>query len=147
MGAGSSPRPSNSVEYVQYLPDPATGFREYQHGIEYLAQQYPRWVEVFKLSDLYGEDAVSMGPDGNRSYDADDTGDGYDIFVDQADRQHRLGRGQGDPAVLAVGPRRRDRRASRAGLRAVEDLAMAAENGGTIADGVEGYESTTGTRA
>ena len=35
--------------YVQYTPDPL-GFMEYQHGIEYLAQKYPRWISVFKLS-------------------------------------------------------------------------------------------------
>ena len=38
------PEVANSVDYVQYLPDPQTGFREYQHGLEYLARRYPRWV-------------------------------------------------------------------------------------------------------
>ena len=52
--------------YVQYTPD-TFGFIEYQHGIEYLAQKYPRWISVFKLSELYGADAVSAGPDTARS--------------------------------------------------------------------------------
>jgi hypothetical protein len=66
--------------YVQYTPD-AFGFIEYQHGIEYLAQKYPRWVSVFKLSDRYGENAVSSGPDELRSYEDGDTGDGRDVWV------------------------------------------------------------------
>src|SRR5688500_17421948 len=32
------PESADTTEYVQYQPDPITGFREYQHGIEYLAQ-------------------------------------------------------------------------------------------------------------
>src|SRR5688500_5743498 len=75
------PEAQNSLDYVQMLPDPATGFAEYQHGLEYLAQTYPRWVSVTTLRDLYGEDAVSAGPDGKRSTDPTDTGDGHDIVV------------------------------------------------------------------
>ena len=40
------PEAAVARSYVQFLPDPATGFREYQHGIEYLAEAYPRWVSV-----------------------------------------------------------------------------------------------------
>ena len=42
------PEAAGARSYVQFLPDP-TGFREYQHGIEYLAQAYPRWVSVTNL--------------------------------------------------------------------------------------------------
>ena len=54
--------------YVQYLPDPATGFREYQHGIQYLAKLYPRWISVFSLAGHFHDKlAVSAGEDGLRS--------------------------------------------------------------------------------
>src|ERR671919_1422707 len=52
--------------YIQFTNDPF-GFNEYQHGIEYLQEKYPRWISVFKLSDIYGEDAVSAGTDRRRS--------------------------------------------------------------------------------
>src|ERR687896_675140 len=60
--------------YVQYTPN-AFGFIEYQHGIEYLAQKYPRWISVFTLKDRYGEKAVSAGPDRMRPHEAGDQGD------------------------------------------------------------------------
>mgnify|MGYP006174058211 CR=1 FL=1 len=76
------PEASNTVDYVQYLPDPVTGFAEYQHGIEYLAERYPRWISVFTLSKHFRDkDAVSVGPDGIRSYEKKDTGDGHEILV------------------------------------------------------------------
>jgi len=64
--------------YIQYTPD-AFGFIEYQHGIEYLAEKYPRWISVFRLSDVYGDDAVSAGPDRRRPDADNDGGDGRDI--------------------------------------------------------------------
>src|SRR3712207_6505365 len=73
------PEASNTLDYIQMLPDPGTGFAEYRHGLEFLAKQYPRWVSITTLRDLYGDDAVSAGPDGRRSTDPQDTGDGHDI--------------------------------------------------------------------
>src|SRR3954452_21039368 len=61
--------------YIQYSPDP-TGFREYADGIAFLAQKYPRYVQVFSLESKYGKKAVSAGPDGKRSTATGDTGDG-----------------------------------------------------------------------
>src|SRR5688572_16209019 len=74
------PEVSNSVDYVQLLPDPVTGFREYQHGIEYLAKLYPRWISVFSLNKYFKtKDAVGAGPDRIRSFEKGDTGDGQNI--------------------------------------------------------------------
>lgn len=139
------PEAETAFEYVQYLPDPVTGFREYQHGIEYLAQKYPRWVEIITLSDLYGDDAVSMGPDRIRSYDAEDTGDGYDIFAIKLTDREVPDAGK-ETLLFSLSVHGDEIGGREGGLRAVEDLAMAAEDGGTIADGVEGYESTTGSQ-
>src|SRR5918999_1011752 len=74
------PEAELSRAYVQYSADPF-GFVEYQHGIEYLAQKYPRWISVFTLKDRYGEKAVSAGPDRKRPYEDGDQGDGRDIQV------------------------------------------------------------------
>ena len=133
----------NSIDYVQYSPDPATGFREFQHGIEFLAQQYPQWIEVFKLSDLYGEDAVSMGADRQRSYTEGDTGDGSEIWVIKLTDNTVSDEGK-ETLFYSLSVHGDEIGGREGGLRAVEDLAMAAENGGTITDGVAGYESTTG---
>jgi hypothetical protein len=129
-------------EYVQYSPLP-NGFREYQHGIEYLAQLYPRWVSVFSLRDLYGDDAVSVGVDGNRSYEADDTGDGHDIFVIKLTDHDVPDEGK-ETLLYSLSIHGDEKGGIEGGLRAAEDLAIAAEEGGTIADGIAGYESTTG---
>ena len=140
------PEAENSLDYVQYLPDPATRFSEYQHGIEYLAELYPRWVSVFTLSDLYNEpDAVSIGPDGRRSTAKGDTGDGYDIFVVKLSDNTVSDEGK-ENLLFSLSVHGDEIGGREGGLRAIEDLAMAAENGGTIADGVEGYESTTGVQ-
>src|SRR3954462_2342033 len=74
------PEASIAKSYVQFTPDPS-GFAEYQHGLEYLASQYKRWISVFTLRSKYGKDAVSAGPDKKRPYEAGDTGDGRDIPV------------------------------------------------------------------
>src|SRR4051794_5578729 len=73
------PESYNSTAYVQYAPQPGTGFREYADGVAFMAQKYPRWVSVSTLRELTGSPlAVSAGPDGKRSTDPDDTGDGRD---------------------------------------------------------------------
>ncbi|MGH2753262.1 MAG: M14 family zinc carboxypeptidase [Actinomycetota bacterium] len=137
------PNADNAIDYVQYLPDPATGFSEFQHGIEFLAQTYPRWVQVFKLSDLYGEDAVSMGPDEIRPNEDGDTDDGYEIWVIKLTDNEVPDAGK-ENLFYSLSVHGDEIGGREGGLRAVEDLAMAAEGGGTITDGVPGYESTTG---
>ena len=69
------PEAAVARSYVQYKPD-VTGFREYEDGIAYLAKKYPRFVQVFSLDAKYGKKAVTAGPDGKRSTDPGDTGDG-----------------------------------------------------------------------
>src|SRR3954452_10425763 len=66
--------------YIQYAEDP-TGFAEYRDGIAYLAQKYPRYVQVFSLASKYGKAAVSAGPDKLRALAQGDTGDGRDVWV------------------------------------------------------------------
>ncbi len=137
------PEAAGSTEYIQYLPDPQTGFREYQHGLEYLAQRYPRWVSVFTLRSLYGDDAVSMGPDRNRSYDGDDTGDGFDILVVKL-TDHQVPDEGKQTLLFSLSVHADEKGGIEGGVRAVEDLALAAEDGSHISDGVPGYDSTTG---
>src|SRR5687767_15842936 len=61
------PEAAIARSYVQYMPDP-TGFREYQHGIEYLAVKYPRWVKVYSLASVMGTPlAKSAGYDRKRT--------------------------------------------------------------------------------
>ncbi len=131
--------------YIQYTPD-AFGFIEYQHGIEYLAQKYPRWISVFKLSDLYGEDAVSAGPDALRSYEDGDTGDGRDIQVIKITDHNVPDEGK-ETLLFSLSVHGNERGGLEGGVRTAEDLAMAAEQGGTIIDGVRNYESSTGRHA
>jgi hypothetical protein len=137
------PEVPTSVDYVQYLPDPQTGFREYQHGLEYLEELYPRWISVFTLRSLYGEDAVSMGPDRQRSYAEGDTGDGYDIFVVKI-TDHTVPDDGKQRLLYSLSVHGDEKGGLEGGVRAAEDLAMAAEDGGFISDGVPGYDSTTG---
>src|SRR5918997_5373397 len=68
------PEAEMARSYIQYSADPL-GFIEYQHGIEYLAQKYPRWVSVFTLRDRYGAGAVSAGPDAVRPGEEGDADD------------------------------------------------------------------------
>jgi len=128
--------------YVQYTPD-AFGFIEYQHGIEYLAQKYPRWISVYKLSDLYGPEAVSAGPDGLRSYEEGDSGDGRDIQVIKITDHDMPDEGK-ETLLFSLSVHGNERGGLEGGLRTAEDLAVAAEEGGTIADGVDNYDSSTG---
>jgi hypothetical protein len=130
--------------YVQFQPDPLTGFREYQHGIEYLAQQYPRWVSVFTLRDRYGSDeAVSPWLDELRPNEDGDTGDGNDIWVIKITDHEAPDAGK-DTLLFSLSVHGNERGGLEGGLRTAEDLAIAAEEGGTIVDGVDNYASTTG---
>ena len=138
------PEADMTREYVQYSPDP-TGFREYQHGIEYLAQLYPQWISVFTLRDRYQEPtAVSAGPDGRRADEAGDTGDGHDIFVIKI-TDHSIPDDGKETLLYSLSIHGDEKGGIEGGLRTAEDLAIAAENEGTIPNGVEGYESTTGS--
>ena len=137
------PEAQNTLDYVQMLADPVTGFAEYQHGLEYLAQTYPRWVSVTTLRDLYGEDAVSAGPDGKRSTDPADTGDGHDIVVVKV-TDHEVPDATKQSLMFSLSVHGDEKGGIEGGVRAIEDLAVAAEDGGAITDGVAGYPSATG---
>lgn len=144
------PESHNAVGYVQNLPYPASialgpaGFREYQDGIDFMAQKYPRFVTITKLSDVYGPNAVSVGPDGKRAGQAGDTGDGGVIPVIKIT----------DTSVPDTGKKRlffslsihgNERGGLEGGLRTAEDLAMGATAGNAyIPDGVANYTSSTG---
>lgn len=130
--------------YVQYTPDPVTGFAEYRHGLEYLAKKYPRWVSVFTLRDVYGTDeAVTAAFDGFRADDEDDTGDGFDVLVVKL-TDHEVPDEGKETLLFSLSVHGNERGGLEGGVRTAEDLAMAAENGGTIVDGIDNYESTTG---
>jgi hypothetical protein len=128
--------------YIQYTPD-VFGFVEYQHGIEYLAQKYPRWISVYKLSDLYGPEAVSAGPDGLRSYEEGDSGDGRDIQVIKI-TDHEVPDEGKETLLFSLSVHGNERGGLEGGVRTAEDLAIAAEQGGAIPDGIANYESSTG---
>ncbi len=136
------PEAEDARAYVQFGADLA-GFREYQHGLEYLVQQYPRWVSVFTLRDLYGHEAVSAGPDGRRSTDPEDTGDGRDVLVIKL-TDHEVPDDGKETLFFSLSVHGNERGGLEGGLRTAEDLAVAAEGGGTIVDGVDNYDSTTG---
>ncbi|HEU4480555.1 MAG TPA: M14 family zinc carboxypeptidase, partial [Actinomycetota bacterium] len=141
------PEAESSQGYVQFTPD-ATGFAEFQHGIEYLADLYPRWVSVFTLQDHFNNrNAVSAGDDGVRSYEEvdRDLGDGRDIFVVKI-TDHRLPDKGKKPLFFSLSVHGNERGGLEGGLRTAEDLAMAAKDGGTISDGVDNYKTTTGTK-
>ncbi len=139
------PEAAVARSYVQYLPDPATGFREYEHGVEYLAQKYPRWISVTKLSDVFEKDAVSAWEDRIRSYEKDDTDDGLEIIVIKITDHKVPDRGK-ETLFFSLSVHGNERGGLEGGLRAAEDLAMAAEDGGTIVDGIDNYETTTGRK-
>jgi hypothetical protein len=130
--------------YIQMLPDPS-GFAEYQHGIEYLAKKYPRWVSVFTLRSRYGDDAVSAGHDGARSYEPADTNDGHDIWVVKV-TDHAVPDAGKRPLFFSLSVHGNERGGLEGGVRTAEDLAMAATDGGKVSDGVDNYESATGRK-
>jgi hypothetical protein len=129
--------------YVQYAPDPR-GFREYADGLLYLEKLYPRWVDVFTLDDRYGAKAVTAGPDGVRSYEPTDSGDGRKIWVVRlTDKQ--APDAQKKKLFFSLSVHGNERGGLEGGLRAAEDLAMEAEAGtGSVPDGVANYDSATG---
>ncbi|MDQ3985391.1 MAG: hypothetical protein M3280_02700, partial [Actinomycetota bacterium] len=139
------PEPEIARSYIQFLPDP-TGFREYQHGIEYLAKKYPRWISVTSFRKHFNtKDAVSAGEDGTRPYEKGDTGDGLDIFVVKI-TDHKVPDKGKDTLFFSLSVHGNERGGLEGGLRAAEDLAMAAQDGGKIRDGVNNYRSTTGRK-
>ena len=138
------PEAATARSYVQYLPDPA-GFAEYQHGIEYLAELYPRWISVFTFSDHFRDGrAKTAGEDGVRPYEQGDAEDGHEIFVIKITDHNVPDKGK-ETLFFSLSVHGNERGGLEGGLRTAEDLAMAAENDGTITDGLENYESTTGT--
>ena len=132
--------------YIQFTADPA-GYTEYQHGLEYLAELYPRWISVFSLQDLYGRNAVSAGDDEVRSYEEEDrdVGDGRNIFIVKI-TDHKVPDKDKKALFFSLSVHGNERGGLEGGVRTAEDLAIAAEEGGTITDGVENYETTTGTK-
>ena len=144
-GGRTFPEVENTTDYVQYLPDPATGFSEYVHGLQYLQETYPRWISVFTLNDYFKtKEAVSAGPDGIRSYEKDDSKDGYDILVVKI-TDHQLPDKGKEKLMYSLSIHGDEKGGIEGGVRTAEDLVVAAEDGdSTISDGIEGYESTTG---
>jgi Zinc carboxypeptidase len=141
------PEAAVAKSYVQFLPDPA-GFREYQHGIQYLAKKYPRWVSVFNFREHFGTaKAVSVGEDGRRSYEKGDTGDGHDIWVIKITDHNLPDKGK-KTLFFSLSVHGNERGGLEGGLRTAEDLAIAAEDTSeaaeTLVDGYANYDSTTG---
>ncbi|MCW2967036.1 MAG: hypothetical protein JWM71_808, partial [Solirubrobacteraceae bacterium] len=146
------PEATNAVGYVQQLPYPnpgplgPAGFREYRDGIDFLALKYPRYVQITTLSDRFGPNAKSVGPDGKRAGAPGDTGDGREIPVIKIT----------DSSVPDAGKKRlffslsihgNERGGLEGGLRTAEDLAMGATAGDvTIPDGIANYSSSTGRK-
>jgi hypothetical protein len=133
--------------YVQYLPNPA-GFAEYRHGLEYLAQKYPRWISVFTMKDYFGDEkAVTAGPDRRRPTADNDTKDGRDILVIRITDHEAPDEGK-ETLFYSLSVHGNERGGLEGGLRTAEDLAMGAEDPtgpyGYISDGVPNYKSTTG---
>ena len=129
--------------YIQYLPDPA-GFREFEHGIKFLAESYPRWVSVFSLSEHFGDGrAKTAGEDGVRPYENGDSEDGHEIWVIKI-TDHSVSDRSKEKLFFSMAVHGNERGGLEGGVRTAEDLAIAAENGGTITDGIGPYESTTG---
>ena len=129
--------------YVQYLPDPA-GFREYQHGLEFLAQTYPRWISLLTLDRHFRDGrAKTAGEDGIRPGEDGDTEDSHEIYGIKI-TDHRVPDEGKETLFFSLAVHGNERGGLEGGLRTAEDLAMAAKDGGTIADGMGEYESTTG---
>jgi hypothetical protein len=138
------PEAADTKAYIQYAPDPM-GFIEYEHGLQYLAKKYPRWVSVFKLSDRYGKDAVTAGPDALRPGEEGDAGDGRQIFVVKITDHQVPDKGK-DTLLYSLSIHGNERGGLEGGVRTAEDLAIAAEQGGKLVDGIDNYESSTGRK-
>jgi hypothetical protein len=139
------PEAANAIGYIQYTANPANGFAEYQHGVEYLAQKYPKYVSVFTLRDRYGKNAVSAGDDAIRPNEPGDSGDGRDIFVIKLTDHDVPDKGKGT-LFFSLSVHGNERGGLEGGLRTAEDLAIAATSGGKIVDGIDNYTSTTGRK-
>lgn len=139
------PEAAIARSYVQYAADP-TGFREYADGLLYLEQLYPRWVDVFTLDEHFEDPkAVTAGPDGVRSYEETDSGDGRQIWVIRLTDKQASDAGK-KKLFFSLSVHGNERGGLEGGLRAAEDLAMEAEAGtGSVPDGVANYDSATGT--
>lgn len=137
------PEAAGAVGYVQHSPDPR-GFREYQHGVEHLAAKYARWVSTTTLRAKYGADAVSVGRDAKRPGEPGDTG-GEDVRVIKL-TDHTVPDAGKETLFFSLSVHGNERGGLEGGLRTAEDLALAATNGGQVADGVENYTSTTGRK-
>src|SRR3954470_11138682 len=131
--------------YIQYTEDP-TGFSEYRDGIAYLAQKYPRYVQVFSLASKYGKAAVSSGPDRLRALAQGDKDDGRDIWVVKVTDTKVPDKGK-DTLLFSLSIHGNERGGLEGGLRTAEDLATGASSGATISDGADNYTSTTGRKA
>ncbi|HUQ38876.1 MAG TPA: M14 family zinc carboxypeptidase [Acidimicrobiales bacterium] len=137
------PEAARASAYTQLSPDP-TGFKEFQHGIEYLAQQYPRWVTVFTLRSHFKDDrAVSSSDDRTRADEPGDTKDGRDVWVIKLTDSRVPDKGK-DTLFFSLSVHGNERGGLEGGLRTAEDLAVAAEEGGRVVDGIANYETTTG---
>ena len=139
------PEAALARSYVQYAPDPR-GFREYADGLLFLEKKYPRWVDVFTLDERFADPkAVTAGPDGVRSYEPTDSGDGRKIWVVRlTDKQ--APDAQKKKLFFSLSVHGNERGGLEGGLRAAEDLAREAEAGtGSVPDGVANYDSATGT--
>jgi hypothetical protein len=135
------PEAANAQAYIQFAPNPL-GFEEYRHGLEYLAQKYPRWVSVTTLDRIYNDPrAVSAGQDGIRSYEEGDTGDGKPIFVLKI-TDHQAPDAGKKPLFFSLSVHGNERGGLEGGVRTAEDLAIAAEGGGKIVDGVDNYDNS-----
>ncbi|MEA2517535.1 MAG: hypothetical protein QOG16_1373 [Actinomycetota bacterium] len=129
--------------YIQYNPDPA-GFIEYQHGLEFLAKTYPRWISVFTLDEYFHDGrAKTAGEDGVRPGEEGDSEDGKDIFGIKITDHNVPDKGK-ETMFFSLSVHGNERGGLEGGVRTAEDLAIAATNGGTISDGTGEYESTTG---
>lgn len=138
------PEAAVARSYVQYAADPS-GFREYADGLLYLEQLYPRWVDVFTLDEHFTDPkAVTSGPDGVRSYEETDSGDGRQIWVVRLTDKQVPDAGK-KKLFFSLSVHGNERGGLEGGLRAAEDLAMEAEAGtGEVPDGIANYDSATG---
>ena len=93
----------------------------------------------------YGADAVSAGPDAVRPYAPNDANDGRDIWVVKI-TDHQVPDSAKKPLMYSLSVHGNERGGLEGGVRAAEDLAMAATNGGKVSDGIDNYESTTGRK-
>lgn len=74
--------PRNSVDYITFGRDEATGASEFVDGMQLLADLYPRYLEFTTVHEELGDPyAVSTGQDGVPAWHPDDTDDGLPFHV------------------------------------------------------------------